>query len=136
MNFKVFNSVDEEWNRHLLNCKYADFFQTREYVTFGENENKKPFFIYVFDEDGNVKGQLALNLLTSISVYSSDFLRRKINYFSDLGRRISWVNGPIIFENNNSERLKILKFFLKAIEQIANENSVTIIGGYSPHFFL
>ena len=56
--FEILKKVDNaKWNNHLLESEYSTFFQTAEFLT-EDTSNKYPIFIYVYDENGELKRQV------------------------------------------------------------------------------
>lgn len=130
--FKISKNVDSRiWNQNLLKSNYATFFQTVEYLNF-DLPNKFPLFIYVFNDNKQVCGQLALIITKSQRAYSSTKLKQLVKIVSKLGNRGTWVSGPIIHTDNKKARLEILKIFFKALEEISEKYNLMILDGYSP----
>ena len=75
--FEILRKVDKtKWNNQLLDCKYSTFFQTAEFLT-EDTSNKYPLFIYVYDENGDVKGQLGITIV-KIKSGNTTFTLKKI----------------------------------------------------------
>lgn len=129
--YKIFKKIDKkEWNDNLLKCNYSTFFQSAEFLTI-EDSNKYPIFIYIYDNNGEMKGQLGLTIIKSKKGYSSNALDKVIQLASKLGNRGTWVSGPIIHSLENNERKEILETILKALETVIEENKLMILDGYS-----
>lgn len=125
------NVNSSEWNRDLLQSNYSTFFQCAEFL-LPESENQFPIFIYIRDDNGKTKGQLGLIIRKSISGRSGTFFRKTTELASKLGRRGSWVSGPILHSENKKERIIIIRSIIKALEEIIEKYHLTILDGYSP----
>jgi len=138
LEFSISNSVDsKEWNEALKQSEYANFFQTAEYLqTHASSEERIPVFLSIKDSSNNIKGQLGLVIEEKVHGKSSNFMDSLITKFSDLGKRATWVNGPIIHDSNIKNRSDILKLILSALEKVGSDNNLTIIDGYTPHLDL
>lgn len=130
-NFKILENVDnEEWLKHLSKSEYTTFYQTAEHLK--SDSSRHPLFVYVYDENHQVKGQLAMTILKKQSAYSTPFLKKYMKTISKLGNRGVWVSGPIIHSDDKKTRLKILSVFLKALDKIATKYNLVLLDGYSP----
>ena len=128
--FKISEKINtEEWINNLLKNDYSTFYQNPEYLK--KDSTRFPVFIYVYDENKSVKGQLALTVLIQQSTYSTTKLKKYMNLISKIGNRASWVNGPIIHSNNESEKNKILDVFFQAMEKVIEKYNLIILDGYS-----
>jgi len=124
------NGIYWEWNNHLKKSTYSTYFQTAEYVR--ERDSRKiPIFIYVKNSKNEIKGQLAVLIITSQPVYSTKKFIKYTKMISKFGNRGSWVNGPIIHSDNEKERIEILRIFLEALDSVASDHNLMIIDGYS-----
>jgi len=129
---KILKQVEpKEWNQNLLQSDYSTFFQTHEYLN-SKDPNKFPKFILVTNEKNEIVGQLGVIITKVRSGYSTKFLKQVTKIASKLGRRGSWVSGPIIFSDQKEARLEILHLIINALDKIAQENNLMIIDGYSP----
>ena len=129
--FKIETKADSDWDHNLLKSTYATFFQSTNYL----NSNSKdyfPIFIYVFDQDQNIVGQLGLRIIKTTVMYSSNFLKFFDRIISKFSTRIIWVYGPIIHSNDLKIRKNILLEIIKAINIIAKQNNVVFIEGQTP----
>ena len=133
--FKILKEVDaQKWDHDLSKIDYADTFQTAEYLSYKSFEEKRtPFFIYVYDDTGNVKGQLGLVVQKSVTIYSSLVLSKIINLFAKLGIRALWIHGPILHTQDKKARIEILHTIIKALEALTKKENIVLIGGYTPH---
>jgi hypothetical protein len=133
--YKILTEIDpEKWDSDLSTVAYATTFQTAEYLSYESFEEKKtPFFIYVYDETGNVKGQLGLVVDKSVSMYSSPILNRIVNFFAKLGSRALWVHGPILNTQDKKARIEILSTIIEALETLTAKENIVLVGGYTPH---
>ena len=130
--FYISRDIDpEKWDSNLIESNYATFFQSAKFLGI-QNQSKYPLYIYVLDENGDVKGQLGLIITKSYTPYSTNKLNKLTKMISTLGTRGTWVAGPIIHSNDKKTRIKILQTFINALEIIAKKNNLTIIDGYSP----
>jgi hypothetical protein len=130
--FEILKKVDNtKWNRQLLNCKYSTFFQTAEFLT-EDSPGKYPLFLYVYNNNGDVVGQLGITIVKTKRGYSTYTLKKIIETASKLGNRGTWVSGPIIHTEDVESRIKILQSILKALKVIIKENNLMVIGGYTP----
>ena len=117
----------------MLKCDYSTFFQTHEYLnSLSADGNSFPIFLQVVDDDNNVKAQLGIKIWDSLKSASSGKINSIFNLFSKFGKRGSWVGGPIIHKQNNSDRILILTLMIHAMEEIINKYELTILDGYSP----
>ena len=119
-----------EWNNNLKQNKHSTYLQTAEYTMRNKSE-KKPIFIYVKNESGVVKGQLALTIMSSQPVYSTKKLDGYMKTISKLGNRGTWAGGPIINSEDEKERMEILEEFLNVFDKISDDYNLMIIDGYS-----
>lgn len=133
--FKILKEVDtQKWDHDLAITDYGDTFQTEEYLSYESFEEKRtPFFIYVYDDTGNIKGQLGVVVQKSVNVYSSPFLSKIFNLFAKLGTRALWVHGPILHTDNKKDRIEILHTIIQALETLTKKENIVVIGGYTPH---
>ncbi len=135
-NFEILDSVDSKsWNNNLKKSQYSTFFQTYEYLNSQASQRDIPdfpIFINIYDEKKNVKGQLGMIIFQSARAYSSKYVEKGLNFFSKLGKRASWVGGPIIHENDKKLRLEILRTILNAIDIIIAKNNIVVVNGYTP----
>jgi len=130
--FSISRDIDpEKWDSDLIKSNYATFFQSAKFLGT-KIQGKYPIFLYILDENDNVKGQLGLIITKSYTPYSTKKLNNFTKMISNLGTRGTWVAGPIIHSNDKKTRIKILQSFINALEAIAKKNSLMIIDGYSP----
>ena len=110
--YKISTSVNlDEWNNLLKKSGYSSFFQTAQNIVSKPNDTL-PFFIMVLDQNEEIKGQLALNIIKTSVMYSSKFLRTLNKMISKITSRIIWVYGPIIHSTNFLQnKTKQLEFF-------------------------
>lgn len=128
--YKILKEVDSRsWNNQLLNCDYSTFYQTQEYQK--SDATRFPLFIYAYDKEGSVIGQLAVTVLKIQSAYSTSFLKKYIETISKIGNRVYWTNGPIIYSTDKKIRMQVIETFFKALNEIAENYNVMIIDGYS-----
>lgn len=128
--FEIMKKVDSKiWNSQLKKCNYATFYQTVECQK--SDSTRFPLFIYIYDKNGSIAGQLAITVLKIQSVYSTSFLKKYVEVISKIGNRGFWANGPIIHSNNKKNRKQILEIFMNALDEIANKFNLMIIDGYS-----
>ncbi len=134
LDFSISNSVDSrEWNEALKQSEYANFFQTVEYLENQTSfEERTPVFISIRDSSNNIKGQLGLSVVKKIHGKSSSLMDSIITKLSDLGKRATWVNGPILHDSNLKNRSEIIKLILSALEKIGSDYNLTVINGYTP----
>lgn len=132
--YKISTSVNlDEWNNLLKKSGYSSFFQTAQNIVSKPNDTL-PFFIMVLDQNEEIKGQLALNIIKTSVMYSSKFLRTLNKMISKITSRIIWVYGPIIHSTNNDERNKILSEILCAVDEISMKYDVVHIEGQTPPY--
>ncbi len=127
--------ADSDWNNNLLKSKSATFFQSTDYL----NSNSKdyfPVFIYIFDQDGNVVGQLGIRIIKTVVRYSSPFFRKLLHLISKITSRGIWLDGPIIHPNDKNMRLEILQKMIEAIKFVAEQYNLVHIEGYTPGYDL
>jgi hypothetical protein len=132
MKFKIFQNVNEiEWNNNLLLSDYSTFFQTAEFLS-KKSPQRYPVFIYVYNDDNEIQGQLGLMISKSKTGYSTKILKKFVNSLSKIGGRGSWVSGPIIYSDDELIRIEVLQTIFSALEKIAKEHKLMIIDGYTP----
>lgn len=135
-NFEILDSVDSKtWNNNLKKSPYATFFQTYEYLNSQALQRDTPdfpIFINIYDDKKNVKGQLGLAVFQSARAYSSSSMEKSLNLIYKLGKRASWVGGPIIHETDKKLRIEILKEIIKALDSIIEKNNLMVVNGYTP----
>ena len=131
--FEILNKVDPNvWNNNLQKSNYATFFQTYEYLTSSSSPSISSIFIIVFDENDEVKGQLGLQISSSVKAHSSLFMKKLASLFSNVGKRASWVSGPIIHEDDKNLRVKILEVLISSLREITKKYELVLIDGYTP----
>ena len=131
LKFKILEkNPDDKWDECLLNSDYSTFYQSTKFLK--KDKSRFPIFIYITDEKDNVKGQLALSILTKPSSLSTRKLKSYMDKISSLGNRGTWVSGPIIYSNSKEERVEILKTFFDAINIIIKKFDLILVDGYSP----
>lgn len=129
----MYKADPQKWNKDLIKSNYATFFQTAEYLAQGSRSGKRfPVFIYVADEKGCVCGQLGITVQKYLTPYSTPYLETFSKAVSKFGHRGTWVSGPIIHSNDKTARKEILKIIIKSLEEVAKQNNLIIIDGYSP----
>ena len=127
--FKILEKVDkDEWNTNLKKSNNATFFQTVEYLI---NSKHHPLFIYVFDKDKNVVGQLGCLVIKSITLYSNPIIQKISKPLSNFIGKLFWVRGPIIHSNDQTIRLEILNCIIQALNIIAEKYDLIFIEGTS-----
>ena len=132
-NFKILTKVDAvKWNRDLTKSQCATFLQTAEYLSSEPNDNYFPVFIYVFDENGNVVGQLGLRIIKTAVLYSSPLTHRFSKLISNITARGIWLYGPIIHTDDKKQKLEILEAVIRANNAILDQCNLVFIEGYSP----
>ena len=133
-NYKISKQIDpKNWNSQLKNSDYATFFQTFEHLDSFLNPGESfPIFIQVFDDNNSIKAQLGLIIWESVKGSSSEQMNSLLNLFSKYSKRGSWVGGPIIFDQVQITRIKILLIILDALDEITKKYNLTILDGYSP----
>ena len=110
--FEILRKVDHaKWNTKLLNCKYSTFFQTAEFLT-EDSPGKYPLFLYVYNNNGDVVGQLGITIVKTKRGYSTSTLKKSRETASKLGNIGTWVSGPIIHTEDVESRIKILQSIL------------------------
>ena len=130
--FEILKKVDAtKWDNQLTKSNYATFFQAVEYLST-DSDNKFPLFFYVYDKNGDVKGQLGLMITKTQRAYSSPLLKKYMENISKLGNRCTWVAGPIIHSSDQSLRIEILQTFIKALDVVSKQNNIMLLDGYSP----
>jgi hypothetical protein len=128
---EISNKVNnQEWDNNLKQNKYTTYLQTAEY-TIKNNSDRLPIFIYIKNDNEEIKGQLALTIISSQPVYSTKKLDTYMKIISKLGKRGTWVGGPVINSNSEKEKREILKEFLKVFEKICHDYNLMLIDGYS-----
>jgi len=120
----------QEWDNNLKQNKHSTYLQTAEYIL--KNDSRKtPIFIYIKNQSGEIKGQLAMTIISSYPVYSTKKLNKYMKIISKIGNRGTWVGGPIINSDNEKERNEILNEFLNIFDKISSNYNLMIIDGYS-----
>jgi len=87
----------------------------------------------VYDDTGDVKGQLGLVVQKSVNIYSSPVLSKIFILFEKLGSRALWVHGPILYTQDKKARIEILHTIIKALEVLTKKENIVLVGGYTPH---
>lgn len=135
--FKILSEVDPvKWNSDLMKSGYATFFQTAEYLTSEPNRDYFPIFVYVFDENGEVVGQLGLRIIKTVVMYSSPLFRRFLKIISKITSRGIWLYGPIIHSTDKMARMEILANVIKANDEILEKYDLVHIEGQTPPYDL
>lgn len=130
--YKILDKVEhKEWNSKIKENKLAVFFQNSEFLN-SKSSYRFPLFIYIYNETGDVKGQLGLRIVKSQHAYSTSKLQKYTQIISKLGNRGTWVFGPIIHEKEPELRSKIIQKMILALEEIEKKHNLMIIDGYSP----
>jgi len=130
--FKIFEKVVlKEWDDELKKNENSTFFQTAEYM-MSHNPEKFPLFMYVYDENNKIVGQLALTIIKTQKPYSSSLLKNYTKLISKLGSRGSWVSGPIIHTKNEQLKKRVIKTFITILDSIAEKYNLMLVDGYSP----
>ena len=128
---KVLSEVNElDWDNQLKRKNHSTTFQVACYNKPPQlMRNCKPIYLRLSDGGGNIVGQL------SVLIDIND-PRQKMNRFSkilvnklNLGTRIIWDYGPIIFDYNNQK--KILESILTKLDQLADQYNIETIRGSS-----
>lgn len=133
--FKIKTKADLDWDNNLLKSTYATFFQSTNYL----NSNSRdyfPIFIYIFDQDNIIVGQLGLRIIKTVVRYSSPFFRRLLHLISRITSRGIWLDGPIIFTNDKNKRLEVLQTIMDAINVVSEKYNLVHVEGYTPGFDL
>lgn len=132
--YKISKTINSQlWNENLNKSDYSTFFQTYEYlISESSSRDQYPIFITIVDDSKNVKGQLGLVIHKRAKAYSSSLMVEFLEKFSNLGYRALWVGGPILHDDNKSNRIAILKQIIEALEKISKENNLILISGYTP----
>ena len=126
--FEIIKKIDPKvWNDNLKKSNFATFFQTYEYLTSSSDPEISSIFIEIYDEKDEVKGQLGLQINTSSKAHSSLFMKKIATALASVGKRASWVSGPIIHENDKKLRLKILEEFIKALDELIKKYELITI---------
>lgn len=133
MSFKISKDiVSDEWNKNLKKSEYSNFFQTAEYLySHSDSKKKFPIFINIYDELGNVVGQLGIIIQKSPFIYSAKFLNPLLKIASLLGSRGTWTSGPIVHSKDKKMKMEILRTMIDALEKVSEENNLLIIDGYT-----
>ena len=134
-NFKIYTKVDSKWNENLMKSKHGNFFQTAEYVD-SDSKDFFPIFVYVFDENGTVVGQLTIRIIKTTVLYSSPIIHKIVRILSKITSRGIWLYGPVIHSSDKQSRIEILRILLKAIDEILERYDLVHIEGYSPPYDL
>lgn len=134
MDFKtsVSNEVDEnEWNQLLSKNHASTAYQISNWPKIYEyTYDSKPFYVTVETSNGRVIGQLASVLHNKLFWQGTNpflsFIGTKLNLRSVL----NWFYGPIIHEPEYHD--EITHEILKAIDNIAKKEKITMVRGISP----
>lgn len=134
--FQILTQVDPvKWNNDLLKSDCATFLQTSEYLK-STSDKYYPVFIYVFDENHTVVGQLGLHVVKTATLYASSILLKLLKTISNITKRGVWLYGPVIHTNDAQQRQKILEVIVKAIDEVLDKHNLVFIYGYSPPYDL
>ena len=130
-NFKIFTNIDSNWNENLTKSNHGNFFQTAEYIS-SNSRDFFPVFVYVFDEDKNVVGQLTIQVIKTTVLYSSPIIHKIARILSKITLRGIWLYGPVIHSSDKQSHIEILRILIKAVDEILERYDLVHIEGYSP----
>ena len=130
-NFKIYTNIDSKWNENLTKSNHGNYFQTAEY-TSSDSKDFFPVFVYVFDEDKNVVGQLTIQIIKTTVLYSSPIIHKIARILSKITSRGIWLYGPVIHSNDKQSHIEILRIIIKAVDEILERYDLVHIEGYSP----
>ena len=130
--FKILTAVNPlEWNKDLMKSPSSTFFQTAEYLTPPSGVDYVAIFIYVFDENGEVVGQLGLRVIRTVVMFASPMFRKIIKIISKITNRGVWLYGPIIHSTDENSRIEILQTIIKAIDEISKSYDLVYVEGFT-----
>jgi len=129
--YKIYdNVIKENWNNSLLKFKSSTFLQSYENLTH-KTQSKKPMFVYVFNSNNEIVGQLGLTIINTSGLYSSKIFNSFLKPFSNITKRGVWVYGPLIASLNVSDRVLIFEQILRAIDEIAQKYDLVHIDAHT-----
>jgi len=128
-NVEFSSTIDDNWwNKELQKSDISTIPQTTNWIkAYCVTPGAKPFFICVYNNRGDLVGQLALhmeNFLRKSNVFSN-FIGSKLK----LAHTLMWRFGPII--HTEFDRDKIFSKIIEIVDKIAVENNVVFINGSS-----
>jgi len=120
----------EQWNKELIKSNYALASQTANWqYAFKEIYNSEPFFIYVYDEQKTLLGQLAGVIHDKFFWEGVNSITKQIGKNLNLGKTLYWLYGPLIYEHAIKD--EILNEILIKINDLAIQNNISIITGFT-----
>jgi hypothetical protein len=127
---KIINEPDEDkWNNLLTSSNASTAYQTVNWIRNYQNiPNSKPIFIQI-EKNGVVVGQLA-SIIHQNYLRNENKLAKNIGWKFNISSLLTWVYGPIIFDQENHS--EILSLMISKIEEIAKQNKIVMIRGSTP----
>src|SRR5207302_7069760 len=132
---KILTAIDAiKWNKDMTKSGFANFYESAEFHLSESNKDRFPLFIYVFDENEEVVGQLGLMILQRVVIPLSPFFRRFSGIISKISTRGLCLCGPIIHTTDKKERMEILQNIIKEVDIIAQKYDLVQIEYMSSHY--
>lgn len=131
--FEILTQVDAaKWNEDLKKSSSSTFFQTVENLTPPSGADYFPIFVYVYDENGNVAGQLGLQIVRTVVIYGSSLFKKFSKFISKITNKGVWVYGPIIHVDDKKSRIEVLQNIMHAVDIISKDYDLVHVLGYAP----
>jgi hypothetical protein len=132
---KILTEVNAiKWNKDLTKSEFANFYESTEYLTSEYDAGRFPIFIYIFDEKGEVVGQVGLIIIQRVVIPLSPFFRHFSGIISKISTRGLCLCGPIIHTTDKTARLEILQNIINAVDLIAQKYDLVHIELASSHY--
>lgn len=119
-----------KWNNTLLNSSHSTFFQST--YNLKKTSRSIPAFIYVYDDEKKVVGQLGFKIIKTAENYASPLLIKLLRLISTFTKRVVWIDGPIIYSNDMNEKKQILDCIIKELKLFFKKNRIVLVYGYTP----
>jgi len=130
--FRILTNTDKtKWNDDLKKSEYSTFFQTYDYLK-SNSEDYFPIFIEVIDKNNVVVGQLGMKIIGTTVLYSSQFFKKITKFISSITKRGIWVYGPIIHNDDATQRSEILQQILNAVDNVSKQYNLVHVEGQTP----
>lgn len=122
---------ENKWIKNLEQNKASTIYHLPDFSRVYERIYKsKAIFLHVYDKNDNIVAQQLLHLFPEYPWYNLGYLARYTSSKFGLGITLSWIYGPIIFDQQNWN--KIFEIILKNTYDVAKERNVSIITGTTP----
>jgi hypothetical protein len=130
--YKILTEVDPlQWDKDLMKSSSSTFFQTTEYLIPPQGVDYLAVFVHVFDENGEVVGQLGMRIIRTVVMFASPLFRQLLKIISKVSNRGIWVYGPIIHSSDKNSRIEILRTIIRAIDEIIEKYDLVHVEGFT-----